>query len=351
MQPRIIIADRDINYVIPLQFKFIQEFFGKVELEIITDSLYFNDLFSGPQKAEVLIVEEALYNDSLLKHNISNIFIMSEDSDVEGVSVQNIKRLFKYTSIKEIFNEIVGKSGSVFNIENKGETETKIIVVTSANGNVGKTAIAMGLSACLEKHYKQVLYINASRMQSFQYILDNHTSISSSDIYTKVINPHEQIYAEMKHVIRKEKFSYLPSFKAALISLGIDFSIYEKIAMSAKKSKDFDYIIIDAESTFDEDKMRLLDIADRVILVTNQTVNGVEATNTFVANINEVNSEKYFFVCNDFDKDNYNALVSGERNNKFEIDEYVEHVRINGVLKCNELSENADIRKITFGVM
>lgn len=351
IQPRIIIVDTDVNYVIPLQFKFVQEFFGQVELEIITEPVYFNELFSRPQKAEILIVEESLYDDALQKHNISNIFVMSEKPNLEESQQQNIIHLFKYTSIKEIFNEIVGKSGSALNVENKEENETKIVVVTSATGNVGKTTVAMGLSTCLEKHYKRVLYINASRMQSFQYILDNHTPISSSDIYAKLTNPDEQVYLDIKHIIRKEIFSYLPSFKAALLSLGISFSIYEKIALSAQKSKDYDYIVIDAESAFDEEKTRLLDIADKVIVVTGQCINEVEATNTFVSNISGVDSEKYFFVCNDFFKNNYNALIATERNVKYDVNEYVEHFDINGVLKCDELSENVDIRKIAFGVM
>ena len=36
-KPRIIIADTDISYIVPLQLKFVEDFFEKVELEIITD--------------------------------------------------------------------------------------------------------------------------------------------------------------------------------------------------------------------------------------------------------------------------------------------------------------------------
>ena len=36
-KPRIIIADTDINYIIPLQLKFVEDFFEKIDLEIISD--------------------------------------------------------------------------------------------------------------------------------------------------------------------------------------------------------------------------------------------------------------------------------------------------------------------------
>ena len=35
-KPRIVIADLDYNYIIPLQIKFAETFFDRIELEIIT---------------------------------------------------------------------------------------------------------------------------------------------------------------------------------------------------------------------------------------------------------------------------------------------------------------------------
>lgn len=40
-RPRIIIADTDVNYILSLQLKFVEEFFEKIDLEIITDRNYF----------------------------------------------------------------------------------------------------------------------------------------------------------------------------------------------------------------------------------------------------------------------------------------------------------------------
>ena len=167
-RPRVIIADIDENYIKPLQFKFIKEFFDKIDLEIITEREYFEELFSSPQKAEILIISEELYDPSLQKHNMTNIFVMTEQYEEGGTEELNINKMFKYTSVKEIFNEVVGKSAGLFNTKGNEKKETKIILVTSANGGAGKTTIAIGASACLTKSYKRVLYLNASRLQCFQ---------------------------------------------------------------------------------------------------------------------------------------------------------------------------------------
>ena len=347
-RPRVIIADIDENYIKPLQFKFIKEFFDKIDLEIITEREYFEELFRKPQAADVLIVSDTLYNSLLHKHNLNNIFIMMEQYEEGETEELNVNKMFKYTSVNEIFNEIVGKSGLKVN---KDKNETQIILVTSASGGSGKTTTAMGICTCLSKNYKQVLYVNASRLQSFQYMLNNQTSISSQDVYVKLANPKEEIYSEIKHIVCKEIFSYIPEFKAALMSLGLEFSIYEKIVLSAKKSGDYDYIVIDAESTFDEHKTRLLDIADKVVIITEQSMNAVYVTNALISNINSINSNKYIFICNKFIKEGYNALVLPDVSLKFTVNEYIEFLETNEPIKIEELSQNVGIRKVSSLVM
>ncbi|MDE6516585.1 MAG: AAA family ATPase [Acetatifactor sp.] len=351
-RPRVIIADEDRGYIIPLQLKFVKEYFNQIDLEIITDRQYFLELFSTPQKAEILILSDELYDSSLQKHNIGYIFVMAEQSEEGEAGELNINRLYKYTSVKEIFNEIVGKSKGAFHIRSDEKQETRIILVTSASGGTGKTTIAMGVSAFLTRYYKKrVLYLNASRLQNFQYMLDNDTPVTSPEIYTKLQSPTGQIYEEIRHVLRKESFSYLPTFKAALMSVGLEYSVYGKIALSAKKSGDFDFIMIDAESALDEDKARLLDIADRVIIVTEQSVNAVAAVNALISNINGMKSDKYIFICNKFEKESYNALTSPTVKLKFTVNEYVDKFAVNGIPKCEKLSEKDGIKKAAFLIL
>lgn len=350
-KPRIIIADTDVNYITPLQLKFVEDFFEKIDLEIITDEMYFNELFASPQKADILIISEELYSQSVQRHNIVNIFLMTEQNEEEQTADLNVNFIFKYTSIKEIFNEIIGKSAGVLSVDVGNKKETQVILVYSACGGVGKTTVAMGISACLTKNYKRVLYINAGHLQAFQRMLDNETPIAASDVYAKLSSATDNIYGEIKHVIRKEQFNYLPPFKAALMSLGLDYSLYEKLIKSAKKSLDFDYIIVDADSTFDEDKANLFGMADKVIIVTEQTASAVYSTNVLVSNVAGMNSEKYIFVCNNFKKDRDNALISPAFPIKFAVSDYIEHNERYDQMKCTDFVKDNGIQKITFLIM
>lgn len=347
-KPRIIIADTDVSYIIPLQLKFVEEFFEKVDLEIITDEKCFEEMFSTPQHADILIVSEEMYSKSLQRHNITHIFVMNEQFEEEQTADLKINHIFKYTSIKEIFNEITGKSADVFKSKKGITQETQIVLVYSASGGAGKTTLAMGVSVSLTRNYKRVLYINATRLQAFQYLLDNSSCITSADVYAKLANPTETIYTDIKHVIRKEIFSYLPPFKAALMSLGIQYSVFLEIIKAAKKSGDYDFIVVDADVTFDEDKAELISIADKVLVVTNQSLAAVTATNVLVSNVNGMNSDKYIFICNDFIKEDNNALISPNVTLKFTVSDYVDHFRYYEQMKLDDFSKESSIQRVAF---
>lgn len=348
---RIIIADTDISYILPLQLKFAEEFFEKIDMEIITEKGYCEQMFSKPQTADVLIVSEELYNVSLQRHNIGHVFLMTEQDGDDQTGDLNVERIYKYTSIKEILNEIVIKSAEALRPTAGAHKNAQIVLVYSASGGVGKTTVAMGISACLTKNYKRVLYINAGRLQSFQCMLDNHSHITSADVYPKVASPTESIYSDIRHVIRRELFSYLPPFKASLLSLGLPYGIYEKIALGAKRSGDYDYIILDADATFDEESARLLDLADRVLLVTTQHEAAVCATNALVSNINGAGSDKYMFICNDFDKSRDSALISPNVAMRFTVSEYVEHFAHCDQLRPADLSKAGGMQRTAFLIL
>lgn len=349
-KPKVIIADADASYINPLQLKFVEEFFEEIDLELITQEAYFNELFSTPQKAEALVVSEDFYDSALQRHNIGRIFLMTEQHEEDQTDDLRVNRIFKYTSIKEIFNEITGKCEGLHSKDSK-KKECQIILVDSACGGTGKTTVALGISSCLTKNYKRVLYINAGHLQTFQRVLNNQTPVSDANVYAKLSNPTESIYEDIKHVIRNEQFSYLPPFKAAIISLGLSYSVYEKIAIAAKKSNDYDFVIIDTDAVFDDDKASFLNVADKVLVVADQSGASVFATNMLISNINGVNNEKFVFVCNNFDKERDNALISPNLTLRFTINEYIEHIDHFDQLQCEDFSKSSGIQRTAFLVM
>lgn len=324
-KPRIVVVDTDINYIFALETKFVEEFFGKVDIEIITDANYYRSLFESPQNIDIMIVCEKMYDTNLLKHNIENIFVMTEQDGDSYTAQLSANLMYKYTNIKEIFNKIVGISADSLKLE-KIEQESKLVMFYSANGGTGKTSIALAISEALSKNYKKVLYINASYLQSFASHFKEMTPILSRELYTNFPLDSQDLYSELKAQIKKEQFSYLPPFKAAIISLDIDFSVYAKLAESAKKSDEYDYIILDVDSGFDDEKAKLMELCDKVIIVSEQSAASVYATNLLVSNISKVNTDKFSFICNKYSKEKEKDLILSNIKMKYEVSENLEFI-------------------------
>lgn len=345
-KPRIVIIDDDFSYVIPLQSKFVYEFLDDVEIEIITDENYAQNFFANLQQIDVLIINKNFYSDEIGKHNIKHTFIMKEEQTDKSCYPDGVHEIFKYTNVKGIFLEIVGISN--LKIPRKNDKQSsKIILVTSATGGSGKTTIALGLASALNDMYKNVLYLEASRLQSFQYFIKDATPIISQRIYEKLLQPEKSMYQIIKKQFRREKFDYMPPFKAALMSFGIDYRIFGSIAKYAKESGDYDYIIIDADNIFDEVKANMMNLADYVLVVTEATEKSSFETNLLVSNINNSSSRKYLFICNKYNAEKQKILELTDGMN-YKIDEYVELLDDYDNMKCDQFGMQDSIRKIAF---
>lgn len=350
-RPKVIIADEDASYIVPLQFKFVTDFFNKIDLEIITDRAYFDEYFSRPQNAEILIISDDLYDSSLQRHNIQNIFVMMEQYDEGSTGELNVNQIFKYTSVKEIFNEIIGKSAGELNVATVEKKETQIIVFTSGYGGAGKTTISRNVALCLANNYKRVLYVNNGSLQSFQFEFNNTTKLLINDIRNKLYDKKNDLYMELKHLLRTEGFTYLPAFKTSLMSIGLSKVFFNNFVEDAKKSNEFDYIIVDLESVYDESMIKFFDSSEKVVIITEQKHSSIEATNDLIANISMHGEDKYVFVCNKFDKEKDNALIDSKQKINFTISEYVDYIDDEYLKNIEYSSKNIGMRKVSFLLM
>ena len=323
LKPRLVIADSELSYIIPLLNKFIDSYFNDLEIEVITDNEYFKRLFSSPQDIEILIVSEEMYDESVLRHNIKKLVVLSEQHDIERSVDNSVVKLYKYTSVSEVYNKIVGFCGGILDRLGLMSGGSKIILLSSASGGVGKTTLSFALASYLVKNYKRVLYVEAARMQTFQRMINNHSYLNSPDLYIKLYNSKENAYEDVKHYIKNDGFDYLPAFKAPLMSLGLEYGIYENIIMGAKKSGEYDFIIVDADVSFDSYKARLFDISDTSIIITNLNATSIYSTDLLVNNIKSSVNDKFLFVCNAVD---VNKAFETSYKASFQISEFIEYV-------------------------
>lgn len=319
-KPTIILADTDANYISSLELKFIGTLDERINLEIITDRKYFNEYFSIPRTAEILAVSDELYSEELHKHNISNICVLIEKPESGDTEDLEVKSVYKYSSLKEIYNEIIGMSSNPDLRGNATNTDTQVIMVYSPIGGAGKTSVAIGLSTCLAAN-KRVLYVDAEEMNTFSCLLAGDDFISAN-CYSEFRADNSRMYLNVKPQIRTERFSYLPPFKGSLSSTGISMSAIIKFIEFAKASKDYDYIVVDADSTYSDEKAELMSLANKVFMIVMQDKVSAHKMNVLLHNANCTDAEKYIFICNRYIADAPNYIVSTGKK-KYIVSEFI----------------------------
>lgn len=344
-KPKIIIADTDESYVIPLLNKFVEGLFDNVDFEIITDAGYFEEYCCTPHTASILIVDEQLYNSLVFRNqDIKNIFVLVSEKEDGSTTDLGVERIKKYTTTEDIYNAVINKSGLYLTLKNVNKKATKVIVFYSACGGVGKTTLAMGASSCLANEYNRVLYLNAANLQTFGYLLKDKTPIIDIGAYIKLGQGYENIYKTLKPFIRNEGFSYLPPFSDSLSQRNLKFTIYEKFIDDAKKSDEYDYIIVDTEPTYDDFKAKLLKLADNVVVVTKATASALYATNLLTKNIINVKDNKNNFICNDYNEAQAHILDEKRASLNFNLFTKVYHINDCDCLSPNAIAEEKEIK-------
>lgn len=343
---RVVLVDSDAEFLAPLEAKFLQSVNEDLlDLEVITETDYLIEYFSKPVSVDILVVsDELIDNIDLDKHsNIPKIFEISEKvMDFGGTDDLRIRRIDRYTNLQAQYNIITADLS-----EASVDKSTDVILFYSATGGVGKTTLALSMANRLAKEGQKVLYIDAERINSFQYYIDNKGQIPNS-ILSEFSKPDRAVFQKIKHIVRTEGFDYLPPFGAALKSYNVNFGVYVDIINSAKATNEYDVIVVDTDSVYDADKQSLLSLANKVVIVMLQQAQSQFALAMLSKSVSFNDTSKYYFVCNKFD-DEIGMPNVGEF--KFQINEYISRIENIDQLSIDEISKNAQIANLAYAIV
>lgn len=348
IKPVVVIADSNEDYVVSLEEKFMEEFGEKVELEVITEKSYFEEYFAEKRMVEVLIVEEAWYFTELQNQNVKNIFVLQEN--FTGVTEKDsmVKKIEKYSSTNKIYQQVMDSNNCLEKIKTEKElSKTKVIVVYSPMGGVGKTTLALGIGSYIGTE-KKVLYINAERMNTFQHHFKSEETIPNR--VAMGLMASDDLYLKIKGVIGVEEIDYLYPFTMALSSLGLEYSIYNKIIEAVKEAKEYDYVIVDTDTVFDREKAWMIAKADKVVLVGKQGKETAHAMAVLSKNMDYDSMEKYFYICNNYDENRQRERFSEVYEN-CPVRDVVKHIAGIEEYGLQQLALKREIQKISLLVM
>lgn len=343
----IIIADKEGSYIDALEEKFVSELGCKAEIEIITEEEYFDSYFSVARSVEILIIGEEFYCEALRRHNIQQVFLLTEENERDSESW--VTSLYRYGSVEEIYNEILGKSRELLLNKDEREEKTQIIAFYSAIGGCGKTMLSMAAAKYLSSQQKRVFYMSTETIQSFAYFLEQDSGIPR-ELYKRMRLEQENIYVTAKSNLRNEAFTYLPPLKTSLESFQIGMDFWENLLESCKESGDYDYVIVDIESGYELRKLQLLQKADKAVIVIMQDRLSTAKMEYMLNNLDMRNREKCLCVCNRYKEEQEDFYRESGLWRRMPVTEYIKEYP-NDNLDIQELASAKELQKAVYSLI
>lgn len=355
-KPLMVIVEPDESYLMPLEVKLAEALEEMADIEIISDMEYFADYFLLPREIDILIIDEAVYSQQLGMHNIDRICVLTESAPngsgnerYEDV-LQGVSYIYRFMSLHMIVDKVVR---AVENRIRPGERElqkdkrkTKIAAVISPQGGAGATTIAVGISAVLHQMFKKVLFVSFQMYQSFHYYLTNK-SVLPMEACLRLRTDNRQVYEDMKPCLIKEGAHYLPPVKASRESFGIEISAYINLVSRVCLTNDYDYIIVDIGNELTAATAAFLEDAQKVYVVVRQDPFSAYKTTVFRRSIDCSDKEKYFFVCNCYEKEKENELLKQTEEEACAVQCcYVERQKNIEVMRAEDLAAEEGIRRL-----
>lgn len=220
-------------------------------------------------KIDVIAFSEDLLNDAISAANISVKILLTDGSYTD---IKDFEILNKYQKAEKFVNDIrmiyADKTGHIEAVKT-GNKNTKIVGVYSPVGGCGKTTISIALAMAIAKRGNRVFYFNCEVINSTTDLFNNAPSGNMSEVYlamkTKGANAELKIIAN-KYEDPTTNITYINPAESTLELNELSISELKSLTEILGKISQFDVVIVDFDSSFDERKMEILSVCDDILM-------------------------------------------------------------------------------------
>lgn len=294
-KPLVVLADSDAGYLESLEVRLFEDLGDRVELESITQAGYLKKFLEKPHDIEVLVISEDWLELGIDRQNAGSVIVLTEEEDGDRTSGLGSDYLYKYSSIALVYGKLVSTSPRLRPDEAGGRA--KQLLFYSPQGGSGKTTCALGVAACLRERYKRVLYVDAENLQTFGALLK-----SAPDAPAPMIRALQQttgnVFGNLREFIQSDLFDYLPPVRSSLATCGVDLDVYRRFAAAACESGEYDYVVVDTDSTLDAPKLSFFASAQVVAIPLIDDNQVASKLGRLLTSIDGADRERYRFFWN-----------------------------------------------------
>ena len=292
------IVDSDIDYVSRLES--VLSGYDDVEVYTYTDATNI-EVNLKSAKLDVLLFADDMYVAAMEKQTKLAVMFLDETGAVKP-ELAGFETVQKYQRISSIYKMIIEQYAAIVGVSTeRAGNRTKIVTCWSPVGGVGKTTISLAMATRLAKEGKSVFYINFETYPSDGTYLEDKLGRGIRELAADI---RKDINFELKiKGLLQEKstnFYYMNHFDKVIDFKDTSEDELKELVEVIANHGGFDYIIADIDSSVNTKNKRVIDIADKVILLGSQDSYATRKMAAFYDELvnKDLDSAKYLSVRN-----------------------------------------------------
>lgn len=270
MKIRLAILDKDENYLIRIVGAFNNRYSDRLIIYSFTD---LDTALEGleKEKIDVFIASEEFHIDTNRIPKKCGFVYFVESSSVESLYDQ--RTVCKYQKVELMYKEILGiyaeisSSNKSYRMDNN--ESGSVIVFMPVSGGVGSSTMAAACAMALVRKGKRVLYLNLEQTGSSSLFFHAEGQYDLNDIIYSIKSKRSNLALKLESAVKQDETGvcFYETPKMALDMVTLTDEDVQHLIKELTVTTSYDYIIIDADFSFDKKSIEIMKAARNIILV------------------------------------------------------------------------------------
>lgn len=285
----LVIADDDSNYLSRL-VNYITENDKQFEISSFSDKYsLLRNLSEQTNKIHILLFSENMSSKELDNCHVDVKLMLSDGEYAQNDKYKTINKYCRADILIEtILMEYAEKSGHMDVLMSGNEEQTNVIGVYSPVGGSGKTVISLALAKAFAEMGKEVLYLNFEGISSVGEILKNDGKWNMSDVYLETQNRKANVglkVVQCKECHCESGIYFINPAEKATEYTEVKPNELVRIINETKDLGKFNVIIVDMNSGYYSDTLKILSACSTVVVPFLNNDNALQKMKTFAEEI------------------------------------------------------------------
>lgn len=276
MKIRVVVLDRDIEFMNRLAKAFQNRYEDRISLSMFSDEEAMCESLNNT-RADLILTDRKIEPGGMRIPGQTVIGRLCETSDVD--EIDGIPAICKYQSVDNIYKSILGiYADHSENVSLKRtNSDARIFLFTSAQGGAGTSSAAAAYALHCANDGRKVFYLNLEKFGDSNMYFSGEGTLSFSDVIYTLKSRNGNLSLRLESVISTDSsgVDFFHTCKNAYDMLELQDSEIEKLISAISYVKKYEEIIIDLSGDLTERMTKLMsNCADKIIYISDGSATG-----------------------------------------------------------------------------